>query len=38
MRIAEVIGTVTLSRCHPAVQGYDGAVMSYVDYLYELGK
>ena len=22
MRIAEVIGTVTLSRCHPAVQGY----------------
>ena len=22
MRIAKVIGTVTLSRCHPAVQGY----------------
>ena len=22
MRITEVIGTVTLSRCHPAVQGY----------------
>jgi len=22
MRIAQVIGTVTLSRCHPAVQGY----------------
>ena len=22
MRIAEVIGTVTLSRCHPTVQGY----------------
>ncbi len=22
MRIASVIGTVTLSRCHPAVQGY----------------
>jgi ethanolamine utilization protein EutN len=22
MRIAEVIGTVTLSRCHPAVTGY----------------
>ena len=22
MRIAEVIGAVTLSRCHPAVQGY----------------
>ena len=22
MRIAEVIGTVTLSRCHPDVQGY----------------
>ena len=22
MRIAEVIGTVTLSRCHPAAQGY----------------
>jgi acetylornithine deacetylase/succinyl-diaminopimelate desuccinylase-like protein len=23
---------------NPAVQGYDGAVMSYVDYLYELGE
>lgn len=23
---------------NPAVQGYDGAVMSYVEYLYELGK
>lgn len=23
---------------HPRVQGYDGAVMSYVDYLYELAK
>ena len=22
MRIAEVIGTVTLSRCHPAITGY----------------
>ena len=22
MRIAEVIGTVTLSRCHPVIQGY----------------
>lgn len=22
MRIAEVIGTVTLSRCHPTIQGY----------------
>ena len=22
MRIAEVIGTVTLSRCHPSVQGF----------------
>ena len=22
MRIAEVIGTVTLSRCHPSVEGY----------------
>jgi ethanolamine utilization protein EutN len=22
MRIAEVIGTVTLSRCHPSIQGY----------------
>ena len=22
MRIAEVIGTVTLSRCHPTVEGY----------------
>jgi microcompartment protein CcmK/EutM len=22
MRIAEVIGTVTLSRCHPAIRGY----------------
>jgi hypothetical protein len=23
---------------NPAVQGYDGAVMSFVEYLYELGK
>jgi len=23
---------------NPKVQGYDGAVMSFVDYLYELGK
>ena len=22
MRIAEVIGTVTLSRCHPSIEGY----------------
>jgi hypothetical protein len=23
---------------NPAVQGYDGAVLSFVEYLYELGK
>lgn len=23
---------------NPAVRGYDGAVMSFIDYLYELGK
>lgn len=27
-----------IDSANPAVQGYDGAVMSFVDYLYELGK
>jgi acetylornithine deacetylase/succinyl-diaminopimelate desuccinylase-like protein len=28
----------TIESSNPAVQGYDGAVMSFVDYLYELAK
>lgn len=27
-----------IESANPAIQGYDGAVMSFVDYLYELGK
>jgi len=27
-----------IDAANPKVQGFDGAVMSFVDYLYELGK
>ena len=31
-------GTAALLSMNPNLQGYDGAVMSFVEYLYELGK
>jgi len=27
-----------IESANPKIQGYDGAVMSFVEYLYELGK